>query len=74
MSGSPLKFSETPAMIRGYAPFLGEHNREVLGSFLGYPEEQIETLYKEDVLYHASEVDKLPKELRKIEENNACGK
>ena len=26
MYGTPLKFSETPASIRGYAPFLGEHD------------------------------------------------
>ncbi len=71
MSGSPLKFSETPAMIRGYAPFLGEHNREVLGSFLDYSKEQIEALYKEDVLYHAPEVEKLPEELKRIAENAA---
>lgn len=66
MSGSPLKFSETPATIRGYAPFLGEHNRETLSKMLGYSEEQIDELYKEDVLYHAPEVDKLPEELKKL--------
>ncbi|MEE9913416.1 MAG: hypothetical protein K4571_17025 [Deltaproteobacteria bacterium] len=46
MYGSPLKFSETPAGIRGYAPFLGEHNREVLMTELGYTEEEIEASAK----------------------------
>jgi len=67
MYGSPLKFSETPAGIRGYAPFLGEHNREVLMTELGYSEEEIEALYNEDVLYQAPEVEKLPAELKKME-------
>jgi crotonobetainyl-CoA:carnitine CoA-transferase CaiB-like acyl-CoA transferase len=66
MYGSPLKFSETPATIRGYAPFLGEHNREVLSTILGYTEEEIDTLYREDVLYQAPEVEKLPEELKKM--------
>lgn len=64
--GSPLKFSETPSTVRGYAPFLGEHNREVLSTLLGYSGEQIEELYREDVLYHAPEVEKLPEELKKM--------
>jgi crotonobetainyl-CoA:carnitine CoA-transferase CaiB-like acyl-CoA transferase len=65
MGGSPLKFSETPATIRGYAPFLGEHNRETLSNVLGYSDEKIDELYHEDVLYHAPEVEELPEELRK---------
>ena len=65
MYGSPLKFSETPSYIRRYAPFLGEHNKEILTQELGYSTEQIEALYKENVLYHAPEVDKLPAELKK---------
>lgn len=65
MSGSPLKFSETPSMIRGYAPFIGEHNREVLSELLGFSEEKIDSLYGEDVLFHAPEVEKLPEEIEK---------
>jgi len=65
MAGSPLKLSETPAGIRGYAPFLGEHNREVMADMLGYSAGQIDELYREDVLYEAPEVKKLPEELRK---------
>ncbi len=60
MFGSPLKFSETPSKIRGYAPFLGQHNREVLMKELGYPADRIASLYRDRVLYHAPEVEKLP--------------
>lgn len=66
MGGSPLKFSLTPSTIRGYAPFLGEHNRQALSDVLGYSQEQIDELYREDVLYQAPEVDMLPEELEKI--------
>jgi len=59
MYGSPLKFSETPSGIRGYGPFLGEHNDDVLMKTLGMTKEEIKALYAEDVLYHAPEVDKL---------------
>ena len=65
MYGCPLKFSATPAGIRGYAPFLGEHNRSVLASVLGYTESQIDELYDNDVLYQAPEVEALPEELMK---------
>jgi|WetSurSiteA1Bulk_404760.scaffolds.fasta_scaffold02317_3 crotonobetainyl-CoA:carnitine CoA-transferase CaiB-like acyl-CoA transferase len=63
--GSPLKFSETPAGPRGYAPFVGEHNVEVLTKELGMAEADVKALYGEDVLYHAPEVDRLPDELKK---------
>ena len=62
-----MKFSETPATIRGYAPFLGEHNREVLSEVLGYSQAEIDALYKDDVLYEAPEVEKLPEELKRME-------
>ena len=65
MYGSPLKFSETPSAIRGYAPFVGEHNKEVLSSVLNYTPEKIEELYRDNVLYHAPEVERLPEELKK---------
>jgi hypothetical protein len=65
MYGSPLKFSETPSAIRGYAPFIGEHNKEVLSSVLNYTPEKIEELYRDNVLYHAPEVERLPEELKK---------
>jgi crotonobetainyl-CoA:carnitine CoA-transferase CaiB-like acyl-CoA transferase len=59
MYGSPLKFSETPSGIRGYGPFLGEHNDDVLANTLGMSKEEIKALYGEDVLYHEPAVDKL---------------
>jgi CoA:oxalate CoA-transferase len=61
MYGSPLKFSETPSGIRGYAPFLGEHNDDVLMKTLGMSKEEIKALYTEDVLYHEPAVDRLKK-------------
>jgi len=70
MGGSPLKFSKTPSTIRGYAPFLGEHNRETLSGVLGYSDEQIEELYAQGgVLYEGPEVEKLPEELKKLSNN-----
>jgi crotonobetainyl-CoA:carnitine CoA-transferase CaiB-like acyl-CoA transferase len=65
MFGSPLKFSETPSAVRGYAPFLGEHNKEILSNYLRYSSEKIESLYREKVLYEAPEVERLPDELKK---------
>lgn len=66
MYGSPLKFSETPSMIRGYAPFLGEHNREVFQTMLDYSPGRIDELYREDIIYEAPEVERLPEELKRI--------
>lgn len=71
MFGSPLKLSTTPSGIRGYAPFLGEHNREILSKTLGYSPEQIENLYTENVLYQAPEVERLTEEIKKNEVS--CG-
>ena len=65
MYGSPLKFSDTPATIRGYAPFLGEHNGEILSTVLNYTSDEIKALYRDNVLYHAPEVERLPEELEK---------
>lgn len=59
MFGSPLKFSHTPAVPRGYSPFLGEHNREVLSEILGMDPAEIDTLYKDGVLHHEQAVDRL---------------
>jgi crotonobetainyl-CoA:carnitine CoA-transferase CaiB-like acyl-CoA transferase len=42
--------SETPAMIRGRAPLLGEHNERILSKYLGYSQEKIEELTKAGVL------------------------
>lgn len=66
MFGSPLKFSETPSGIRGYAPLLGEHNREILQNALNLSNEAIDQLYQQGVLYHEEAVERLPSELKKI--------
>ena len=63
--GSPMKLSETPAGPRNYAPFLGEHNVEVLTRELGMSEADVKALYGEDVLYHEPAVERLPEELKK---------
>ena len=68
MYGCPLKLSETPGCIRGYAPFLGEHNREILQKMLGRSDESIEKLYQKGVLYHEEAVDRLPAELAKMKQ------
>jgi len=62
MYGSPFKFSETPSFPRGYSPFLGEHNRQVLSEVLGLNQTEIDDLYTADVLYHEPCVDRLNKE------------
>lgn len=66
MYGSPFKMSETPCGIRGYSPFLGEHNRDVLKNMLGYSDKVIDLLYEEDTLYHEEAVERLPEELSKM--------
>ncbi len=60
MYGSPIKMSETPSLIRGYSPLLGEHNYQVLKKFLGYTDEEVQALYDAGALYHEAAVDRLP--------------
>lgn len=66
MYGSPLKLSETPSCIRGYAPLLGEHNRAVMKEMLGLSKKEVDKLYADGVLYHEEGVDRLPAELAKM--------
>jgi crotonobetainyl-CoA:carnitine CoA-transferase CaiB-like acyl-CoA transferase len=49
--GVPLRFSEFPTELDLQAPFLGEHNAEILGR-LGYSAESIGELEKAGVLGH----------------------
>lgn len=51
--GFPLRFSEFPTELTLEAPFLGEHNAEVLGAYLGYSSSRIEELESAGVLFHA---------------------
>ena len=68
MFGSPLKLSQTPGDVRGYAPFLGENNEEILSEILDYKPEDISNLYRGKVLYHAPEVERLPRWLEEHKE------
>ena len=47
MAGSPLKFGNYPDTTYEPAPTLGQHTREVLAEYLKMPEEEIETMLKE---------------------------
>jgi crotonobetainyl-CoA:carnitine CoA-transferase CaiB-like acyl-CoA transferase len=49
--GFPLRFSEFPGELKLEAPFLGEHNAEVLGGYLGYSKSQVEELERSGVLF-----------------------
>ena len=48
--GSVFKLDKTPGNIRFPAPFLGEHNYEVLSSMLGYTESEIKQLDKDGII------------------------
>jgi CoA:oxalate CoA-transferase len=48
--GSVFKLSKTPGNIRYPAPFLGQHNLEVLGGMLGYSEADLMKLASDDVV------------------------
>ncbi len=47
--GIPIKLSKTPGQVKSHPPLLGEHNNQVL-SWLGYSEQEIETLKEEKVI------------------------
>ncbi len=51
--GVPLRFSAFPEPLELEAPFLGEHNRQILSNYLGFSEEQISQLEQEQVLFSA---------------------
>ena len=50
MAGIPVKFSATPASVRLPPPLLGEHNDDVLSSWLGMKSEAIGQLKKKSVI------------------------
>jgi len=52
LPGFALRFSDFPKPLELEAPFLGEHNAEVLGRYLGYTEEQVADLERRGVLRH----------------------
>jgi len=51
--GFPFRFSGFPDQPELEAPFLGEHNRQILSTWLGYTIEQITKLEAEGVLHSA---------------------
>lgn len=48
--GPPATFSESRISIQSPPPLLGEHNREILTSLLGYSENQIKSFAEEGVI------------------------
>jgi len=50
MAGIPVKFSATPPSVRLPPPLLGEHNDDVLSSWLGMKSEAIDQLKKKSVI------------------------
>jgi benzylsuccinate CoA-transferase BbsF subunit len=48
-AGIPWKMSETPCEVKSAAPLLGADTEQVLGSLLGYSQEQIERLREDGV-------------------------
>jgi len=54
LPGFALRFSEFPTPLDLEAPFLGEHNAELLGHYLGYTSEQVADLARRGVIRHES--------------------
>jgi CoA:oxalate CoA-transferase len=50
IANSPIHMSETPGEVYAPAPLLGQHTDEVLKSLLGYSDETIAQLKKEDII------------------------
>ena len=50
IDGVASKLSESPGRVQGPAPLLGEHNREILTTLLGYSDEEVDKLYEEFAL------------------------
>jgi formyl-CoA transferase len=50
LTGSHLKFSDTPASLRAPSPSLGQHNEDVYCGCLGLSREEISELKREGVL------------------------
>jgi crotonobetainyl-CoA:carnitine CoA-transferase CaiB-like acyl-CoA transferase len=54
LPGFALRFSEFPTPLDLEAPFLGEHNAELLGHYLGYTKEQVADLEGRGVIRQES--------------------
>ena len=51
MPNVPFTFSDVDATPRTPAPLMGQHNREILTTALGYSGAEVETLEREGVLF-----------------------
>ena len=47
---SPWRFSEFPDPLRLEAPFLGEHNTQILKQYLGYSDQRLKQLEDDGIL------------------------
>ncbi len=50
MTGTPLKFSDTPGSVRTPPPLLGEHTNAMLANDLGFDHAQIDDLRAKGVI------------------------
>jgi crotonobetainyl-CoA:carnitine CoA-transferase CaiB-like acyl-CoA transferase len=50
--GFPLRFSEFPGELTLEAPFLGEHNHQILEQVLGYPPARIKELEASGIFHN----------------------
>lgn len=48
--GFALRFSDFPELLELEAPFLGEHNRDILTAYLGYPTSRVSELEEKGIL------------------------
>jgi crotonobetainyl-CoA:carnitine CoA-transferase CaiB-like acyl-CoA transferase len=55
LPGMPLRFSSDPGALPLVAPFLGEHNREILTGLLGYGPSELDQLERDAVLGREAE-------------------
>lgn len=46
----PVRFSRTPVIMETAAPLIGQHTKEVLNGMLGYSEQEIQKMTKDEVL------------------------
>jgi len=54
----PLKMSKTPGKVLSAAPLLGQHQREIVMSLLGYSQEEFDKLVQGGVIAYQPDIDK----------------
>ena len=50
LPGQPFRYASVPQWIRGAAPTLGQHNREILEAIGGYTPEEVDALERDGVI------------------------